>query len=535
MVKMLVVLALACTPQPKSIRDTEPPAEQGTSLTPQLSADQQRLRNYLRQHPQQRGLLVDIAMLLEAEQASATGKHLAALTQLQHIFFLTSGTMQTHVFGRYLQVLADMQAQPQPLAFYLQQVRTQLGYEHETLATDIKAQLRGRLALAADDFQPPVDLASMLQDDPTLEVHARRYCQPHVVPKKWRAFITSLDSTTKSYWQGLTATCSGETQAALENFQDYLQRIEEDAAQARPTFVLTATAEQAKAGRRQVKSRVWVARAYAQLVEVWHRGDVTAADLNMTQAEFLLRQSNDLLWAARYLALQASYELAETQVQAVLQAVDASKQLPEAKQEQFAALAAEAYHVLAFRIEVERQQYQRALAYSEAALRYQLSDAWRERTLWHKGLYHYLAEEWQAAAAVWSAMLQQSPASKYEAQLLFWLAKVSQHLQAESESQEHATTFAAQIKNYHQRLAADHPLSYYNLSLTTQDPWYAQHDVAQWQAMLSHACGSGHRCLSSARGFWHNVTTCRNSHRLAFVIVSPARIAPVGTAAQSAG
>ena len=485
---LLVVLTLlACTPQSKSVRDTdEPPTEHGTSLTPQLSADQQRLQNYLRQHPHQRGLLVDVAMLLEAEQAHAAGKHSAALAQLQHTFLITHGAMQDHVFGRYLQVLADMQARPQPLNFYLQHVHTQLGYEHETLAAELTAKLRGRLALAADDFQPPIDLASMLQDDPTLEVHARRYCQPHAVSKKWQAFITSLDKLIKAYWQGLTSACAGETQAALANFETYLQQ--EDATQARPMFVLTATAAWAKAGRRLVKSRAWVARAYAQLAEVWHRGDVTAADLNMTQAEFLLRRSSDLLWAARFLALQASYELAETQVQAVLQAVDESLQLPEVEQEQFAVLAAEAYHVLAFRIEVERQQYQRAIAHSNAALHYPLSAAWRERILWHKGLYHYLAEEWQAAASVWHAMLE-LPASRYEAQLLFWLAKVTQHLQDESESQEDSETFATQIKDYHQRLAANHPLSYYNLSLTTREPWYAQHDVAQWREMLATHAG----------------------------------------------
>lgn len=484
---LLFIFGLACSEQRPLLRKHEAVVKHDDSdLMWPASEAQQRLRDYLHRHPQQRTLLKDVRLLLDAEQAVIAEKRHAALLMLQHAFAAAQGTMQTHILGRYLQVLADMQSRARPLFFYEQQVRTQLGYTSETLAAEIAQQLQGRLALARDDFQPPPRLAEMLRQDPTLEIHAQRYCQSNADRARWQPLLISFDVFTKIYWQALTYACLGQMELALENYQLYLQHDTEEAVISRPQFVLTAAAGRVAAGRRLVKSRAWQARAFIALAEVWQRAEfIDHTDLNMTRSAFLSRQSNDFLWAARAVALMADYEQAEALAKAALRAIEEGLQLAEEARENFTALAAEAYHVLAFRIEVERQNYQQAIVYSDTALQYQLAAVWQQRTMWHKGLYHYLAHDWQGALTVWQTMLQQFPASSYKAQLLFWLAKVTQQLLDESEAGLAGVDLTQQVEGYLARLAVEHPLSYYTVAAAQHRGWYEQHRVLQLEEMLA--------------------------------------------------
>ncbi len=484
---LLFIFVLACGKQPRSPQKHEEVAKRNdSSLTWPMSEAQQRLRDYLHTHPQHRTLLSDVRLLLDAEQAIIAEERNAALLMLQRAFAATQGAMQAHTLGRYLQTLADMQVRPQPLSFYLQQVRTQLSYDNKTLAEVITERLQGQLALARDDFQPPHGLGDMLQQDPTLEVHAERYCQPNADRLQWQQLLVSFDAATKIYWQGLTSACLDQMELALENYELYLQHTTEDAASSRPQFILTAAAGRVVAGRRLAKSRAWQARAYTTLVEVWQRPAFIAhTDLNMTRAAFLLRKSNDFLWAARSLALQADYEQAEALAREVFPAVAEGLQLAEDTREKFSAFAAEAYHVLAFHIAIERQDYQQAIAYSDAAPQYQLSQKWREHTMWHKGLYHYLAHDWQSAVTVWQRMLEQFPASPYKAQLLFWLARATQQIQGKVESELTAATLPTQTETYLARLAAEHPLSYYNVAAAQHTVWYERHQIPHLKKILA--------------------------------------------------
>ena len=473
---LLFIFVLACGEQPSPRKRENADKRRDSALTWPVSEEQQRLREYLHTHPQQRTLLNDVRLLLDAEQAVVAEERPAALLTLQRAFAAAQGTMQAHLLGRYLRVLADMQVSPQPLSFYEQQVREQLSYNPETLADDIAHRLRGRLATLPDEFQPPTELVLALSTDPTLEALAERYCQPSTDRTRWQDLLTSFDATTKTYWQALTSACSGQMQLALESYELYLQQADDEATIANyPQFILTAAAGRVAAGRKLVKSRAWQARAYAELVEVWQRPEfLDYSNLGITRAALLLRKSNDFLWAARALALQAEYEQAVALTQAALRAVTEGVQLVETEREKFIELAAEAYHVLAFRIEVERQNYQQAIAYSEAALQYQLSDAWQQRTTWHKGLYYYLAHDWQGALTVWHGMLQQFPTSSYQAQLLFWLAKTARQLQDERGARTYLT-----------RLMTEHPLSYYSVVAAQRASWYERYRVPHLEAMLA--------------------------------------------------
>ena len=91
----------------------------------------------------------DVRLLLDAEQAIIAEERNAALLMLQRAFAATQGAMQAHTLGRYLQTLADMQVRPQPLSFYLQQVRTQLSYDNKTLAEVITERLQGQFGIGA--------------------------------------------------------------------------------------------------------------------------------------------------------------------------------------------------------------------------------------------------------------------------------------------------------------------------------------------------------------------------------------------------
>ena len=460
-----------------------------------LSAAQQRLDDYLRHHPQHKDLLADVQLWLAAEQTSAVGEQRAALQLWQRAFAAAQGVVRQQVLGKYLQVLADMLHDKQPLSFYVQEVRTQLNYTSETLADEVAEHLRGRLAVVRDDFQPPTEWTLVLAHDPTLAIHAQRYCQPNADRARWQEMLTSFDSVTRIYWRGLSSACLQHTEEALENFQLYLQQAADNAAFSYPQLVLSAAAGRVAAGRKLVKSRAWQAQAYAQLVAVWQRvGFVTHQDLGLTQAEFIWRKSNDFLWAARSLALQADYQQAEALAQAAQQALATGLSQAGELREKFIELIAEAYHVLAFRIAIERSApaddapaqhapYQQAIAHSEAALRYELSAVWRKRMLWHKGLYHYLAQDWQQALSTWQALLQEFPSSSAQAQWLFWLAKVTHQLRAEAEA-EHAAAWQRQADDYLARLAAEHPLSYYHIAATQQRTWYEQQRVAHLEELL---------------------------------------------------
>ena len=484
---LLFLFVLACGKQPRSPHEHEEVAKRNDSaLTWPASEAQQRLRDYLHAHPQHRMLLNDVRLLLDAEQAGVAEEQHAVLLTLQRAFAAAQGEMQAHALGMYLQVLADTQVSPQPLSFYIQQVSTQLSYENKTLAEVITERLQGQLALARDDFQPPQDLGDMLQQDPTLEIHAKRYCQPNADRARWQQLLVSFDAATKIYWQGLTSACLDQMELALENYELYLQHATEDAASSRPQFILTAAAGRIAAGKRLMKSLVWQARAYATLVEVWQRpAFITHTDLNITRAALLLRKINDFLWTARSLALQANYEQAEALAREVFPAVAEGLQLAEDVREKFIEFAAEAYHVLAFHIAIERHDYQQAIAYSDAVLQYQLSQKWRESTMWHKGLYHYLAHNWQSAVTVWQALLQQFPTSSSKAQLLFWLAKATQQMQDEAESELTATDLQTQTDAHLTRLAAEHPLSYYNVAAAQHTVWYEQHQIPRLKEILA--------------------------------------------------
>ena len=132
---------------------------------------------------------------------------------------------------------------------------------------------------------------------------------------------------------------------------------------------------------------------------------------------------------------------------------------------------------------LEQKDYGKAIAHSDAALHYELNTAWRARMLWHKGLYHYLAHDWQQAVSTWQALLQEFPASSSQAQWLFWLAKATDKLRAESAA-EHSASLRQQATDYLARLADEHPLSYYHLVAARQETWYTQQRVAHLEDLL---------------------------------------------------
>lgn len=477
------LLGLSCADSLPLVRDHEPVVEdkEDEMEARELSSTQQKLEHYLRMHPQQRQLLADALLLSDAESALAADDASDALELLRNAFTLSDGEMQLHVLRRYLTVLADMQTERQSLSFYVKHVREQLAYRGEQ--ESIAQHLHARLALPPDTFQPPSDFVALLHADPTLAVHARQYCRANTDRRRWQALLATFTAAVKTYWWGLTAACRGETAAALDFYQRYLAYAE--GVESYPQFVLTATASIVAAGRKLVKSRAWLADAYRQLAAVWQRENyIEPQMLNVTEGVFLVRKTNDLLWAARYLALQADYEQAEVLARAALAAAKTGLRLA-ATSENFADLIAEAYHVLAFRIAVERKRYQQAIAHGNMALNYQLSPQWQQRLLWCNGLYYYLLHDWRGAIAEWQKILQRFPASSRQAQVLFWLARANQQLAEQSDTDTVAAQLHAQAESYLQRLAVEHPLSYYNLSVAEGDVWYTKHDVGGLQAALA--------------------------------------------------
>ena len=118
---------------------------------------------------------------------------------------------------------------------------------------------------------------------------------------------------------------------------------------------------------------------------------------------------------------------------------------------------AEAYHILAFRVAAERQDYAQAIVLGNEALQYSLDPDWQERFLWYNGLYHYLLQDWQQAAHFWQKSMVRFPDSVIKPRLLFWLAMTA------TQAEKHKLQVTERTpQEYLQELAEEFPLSYYH-------------------------------------------------------------------------
>ncbi|MDE3269461.1 MAG: lytic transglycosylase domain-containing protein [Pseudomonadota bacterium] len=427
---------------------------------PVAVSDAQRLRTYLHSHPQFKRTVADARLYLDAKshlRAGEYNKAFKALTKAYRIAKAAKRDLYVRVLQAYVEALANLQKQPMPLAFYVDHLREQLDDDSPVLVKIIREQLQYRVADPYDtysDSHPPDNTyLEAMHTDPTLERHAQLYC--HSSESNWETMLTSIPAQVEPYWRGLVSACRGETREALRWHRLYLSQVRER--NIFPQFALVAATGVVDFGRRLGKSRSWLADSYQQLVSHWQRLDyLDPAVFNEDAYGIEARKINATLWSARYSALVGKYQRAVTLAQAAVASATnlLNDNLRPRLRRELLEYVAEGYHILAFRVELERRNYHQALSYSAQALSYDLSDDWRERFLWYSGMYHYLQNNFAQAENFWQQNLTQFPDSPLRPRILYWLARV-----------------ARTADPYQQELLRDYPLSFYALR---------QDDGAHW-------------------------------------------------------
>ena len=238
--------------------------------------------------------------------------------------------------------------------------------------------------VAADDTAPtplPDNLHQLMQADPTLELNAQRYCQEQESTTQWHNLLASFKQPIKTYWHGLISACRGETQEALAHHRRYLRYSAQTSIY--PQLAFTAASGVITLGRKLGKSRLWLADSYSALASLWQERDyIDPRALNVSHVELQARKINDQLWSARYETLRGNYARAIALAQQSRREAEAALAAG-SKPSTFMPFIAEAYHILAFRVAAERQDYAQAIVLGNEALQYSLDPDWQERFLWY--------------------------------------------------------------------------------------------------------------------------------------------------------
>ncbi len=288
--------------------------------------------------------------------------------------------------------------------------------------------------------------------DPTLADTAKKNCKAKKLDvESWRAFKAGLPPRLGGYWEALLLQCAGRSREALVGFKAAATALSKDTetqglaveALARAAVLERALAMKKEAGE-----------TYRDLMEVWDAPGVTAASLGLDASGFAIRRVEDTLWAARYRALVGDYENGKIFAQKALELVAnayTTRGISATTRDALAVLRAEAYHVLAFRIAVEKREFESALSLNLLALQSpNLNTEWRERLTFFAGLYDYLGGNFETAKKRWDGLLAETRDDAMKATTYFWLAKSYDHMDRKDES-----------RFYLDALTEDYPLSFY--------------------------------------------------------------------------
>jgi soluble lytic murein transglycosylase-like protein len=302
-------------------------------------------------------------------------------------------------------------------------------------------------------LEPP-PLGQFPAADPLLTASAARRCGGAIVDDTtWGKWLASQPVAIGDYWRGISAQCanqSAEALAALRSAYPKLAQDKKTQAHAVEAASRVATLERA------LIQRAEAADTYNELMRLWQLPTVTPKTMGLDDAAFAIRRIDESLWASRYRTMVSDYENAKVHAQAALNHVATAltnRTLGSSQtKEKLAALRAEAYHTLAYRIAVEEQQYDSALSMTLLGLQSPYLDReWKDRLQWFAGVYDYLAGRFESAKKKWEKLLEETKEDHMRAMLYFWLAKAYDQMGQKAESRFY---LAAGIDDY--------PISYYS-------------------------------------------------------------------------
>lgn len=299
----------------------------------------------------------------------------------------------------------------------------------------------------------PPSTQGIPSDDPLLTATAAKNCAAKKLDAKaWQQWLKTLPSGVDAYWNALIQQCSGKAATALQGFHSVATKLDK----ARVTQALALESlGRAAALERSLSRKKDAAETYRDIIELWDSPGATPKAMGLTETVFALRRIDETLWAARYRALEGDYENGKIFAQKALDLVanvhSQKTALNNETREKLADYRAEGYHVLAYRIALEKREFESALSLNLLALQSpHLSREWIDRLTWFAGMYDYLGGNFASAKKRWEALLAQTQDDAVRAMLTFWLAKVYDRMDRKDES-----------RFYLNALAENFPLSYY--------------------------------------------------------------------------
>lgn len=299
---------------------------------------------------------------------------------------------------------------------------------------------------------PPVKVG-IPPNDPLLTKTAQINCSKRSLDRAaWAEWTKSLPSSVQLYWQALVQQCSGQSKSSLASLEDsFLSLSQSPRTQALALEAITrmATIQRALGRRKEA------ADTYIRVVKAWNFPGVTPQNMGLDTFSFLKRRIDETLWASRYRALFGDHETAKIFAQDSLNFVSAAYSsgfnLTTNMREQLAAFKADALHSLAFRIAIQKKEYQSALSLTLEALQTQgLDTEWRERLMWYSGLYEYLDGQYAGARKRWENLLTSTKDPGQRAMIYFWLARTTAIMEQTAES-----------RFYLNAVIEEYPLSFY--------------------------------------------------------------------------
>jgi hypothetical protein len=295
--------------------------------------------------------------------------------------------------------------------------------------------------------------------DPVLKATVKSYCSARekikISTKKdvWERWILNLGPGLTKYFEAAVADCLSSAQMAAQFYQEAV-----DLFKGRPEFdTFTVLAyERITYLQRITGRRSEAAEAYKKLVWFLETNVIRYSDLGDSKPAFEQRKINHILWASRYQALVSDYNEAHRYAAKAINLVKVNLATKQSKKDYdlFNEYLAEAYHVLAFRVAIEKSEFKEAYAWAIKGSEIpDLNAEWRERFWWYIGFYPYLENNYALAIASWEKALPRlEKQSSRKSQFLFWLAHAYKQQKNEDKSKE-----------YLEILTEEFPLEYYSL------------------------------------------------------------------------
>ena len=299
---------------------------------------------------------------------------------------------------------------------------------------------------------PPIDL----EKDPYLKQWTKLYCskQGGYTESEWKQSEEQLDSFYKIYWKGIKSECDKKTDDAIKAFSYIITKYVDDKSP-NVSVKIALNSGLHLVGLYKLKgNRLLMSFTWSAIVKIYEMG-ASSENLGLERVAFELQRIDHYLWTSRYLAIAHDYAGATKIVNKSLELIKNLRKtkLSQKDKKQNNIFEAEAYSVLASRIQVEEKKYKEAIS-NVASIRKipLLPTAWKERVDWNEALYTYLDGKYKEASSMIEKLLANPNYRSNEARYLYWMYKIYTELNNSDEA-----------SFYLNQLTDKYPFSFYSV------------------------------------------------------------------------